>query len=523
MIDTFLNLSNLLAKTILSTTLLASGNIEARDNQPVNFDLNKSGKNSQSYTAKAKLSPSVRSLAPNFVCSNVNSIRVDSWRDRKYQTALDKLNPAMIRIPGGDESNYWDWRKGGTREDLAELPDGLPPFISSYKDRLYNSSKVKDWHAGLGKKRTPLFVLNMLSDSLESQIEMLREARDLGMSVKYIELGNEFYFPTKNYLAIFPKIEDYTTEANRWIAAIKQEFPQAEIAVMGVAKPGNHVTGRVYRWNGKVVRSSLPNADAITIHTYPRNNLVNRDISTAKYPFFQRQDIPYVLEGLFQNWNNVSQVISDFPKNKQIWVTEYNLLEDIHATEGEKQQRVAGSWLHGIYAVMMGLLFLEDPRIDIACNHMLIGSSQFSSILANENSFIEPNNRAIKSRPLSLSASGSSLKMFADATENMNRAQQIDFDNSPLLSKKTKSTYPPLYGWAFTNNKGKKNSLVVNLSSRQIEVDINSLFSQKINYTTIFASPRALITRPKKLNQKTDKVKGKIVLPPYSVTKMFNN
>ncbi len=512
------NSSNRLINIALLSTILIVGTALAINN----ISPRATTANANLSRTKAELSPLVRPLSANFVCSNVNSIRVESWRDRRYNQAVDKLNPAMIRIPGGDESNYWDWRKGGTIKDLSKLPEGLPSFLSSSKDRLYDSSKLADWQAGLQDKQTPLFVLNMLSDSLESQLEMLKKARDLGMNVKYIELGNEFYFPTENYLSVFPEIEDYTAEANRWISAIKKEFPQAKIAVMGVAKPGNYVIGRVYRWNKEVIKTSLPQADAITIHTYPRNNLVNRDISTDEYPYFEQEDIPYVFSGLFQNWENVSQVIDSFPDNKKIWVTEYNLLEDIHATEGEKQQRVAGSWLHGMYAVLMGLLFLEDSRIDLACNHMLIGSSQFSSILAHKNSFIKPNDKSIKSRPLSLSATGSSLKLFADATEGMNQAQKIKFNNNPVAGK-NKSTYSSLYGWVFTNNKKGKKSLVVNLSSRPIEVNISSLFPQGTNYESISGSPRDLVVRPGILNQKTDNAKQKIILPAYSVTKMSNN
>jgi hypothetical protein len=472
---------------------------------------------------KASLSSYKRSLAPNFVCSNVNSIRVDSWRDRKFNQAVAQLNPAMIRIPGGDESNYWNWRKGGTIDDLSDLPEGLPPFISSSKDRRYNSSKLEDWQAGLKNHHTPLFVLNMLSDDLESQLEMLKTARELGMSVKYIELGNEFYFPTDNYRSVFPEIEDYTAEVNRWIAAIKTEFPQAKIAVMGVAKPGDYVTGRVYQWNKKVIQTSLPQADAITIHTYPRNGLVSRDIVHEKYPYFQEEDIPYVLGEVFQNWGNVSQVISDFPDDRKIWVTEYNLLEDINAEQGEKQQRIAGSWLHGIYALSMSLLFLEDPRIEIACNHMLIGSSQFSTILANENSFIDPNNPNIKSVPLSFSATGNSLKLFANATEGMNQAQKIKFTDNPSIVGKNQFTYPTLSGWMFANNQQNKNALLLNLSAHEIETNISSLFSGEVDYETISGSPSDLVVKPGILRQTVAKTSQKILLPPYSVIKISNN
>ncbi|MGB5709657.1 MAG: hypothetical protein WBM44_01920, partial [Waterburya sp.] len=212
----------------------------------------------------ATLSPSIRPLSANFVCSNVNSLRVKSWHDQKFRNSLNKLNPSMIRIPGGAESNYWDWQKGGLIEDISNLPEGLPPFLAG-KDRRYTASKLKDFQAGFkANDLTPVFVLNMLTSDLESQLKMLQTARDLGMQVKYIELGNEFYFATKNYRKKFPRPEDYAKTANQWIFVIKQEFPEAKIAVVGSGSRGKNRSSRRYKWNEKIIATTLPFADAIT-------------------------------------------------------------------------------------------------------------------------------------------------------------------------------------------------------------------------------------------------------------------
>ena len=520
----FINLLVLTLIFLLGTTSCIDNNINNKkyNSSPVQTKQIFTQSNNSQLLSIATLSPSVRSLSPNYVCSNVNSLRNKSWHDQKFWNSVNKLNPRMIRIPGGSVSNYWNWQKGGLIEDISSLPDGLPRFMTN-KDRQYTASKLKDFYAGFETNAlTPLFVLNMLTSDLKSQLKMLQTARDLGMPVKYVELGNEFYFGTKNYRKMFPRPQDYAKTANQWVSAIKQEFPEAEIAVIGVGSRGKNSLGRRYKWNEEIIATTLPLADAITIHKYPSNGLANRKISTEKYPYFLKEDIPFILGEPFESWYKTSNTIRDFPENKKIWVTEYNLIEKTDTTQEEKRQRIAGSWIHGMYTLSMSLLFLEDPRIEIACNHMLIGSSQFSTILASEKSFKNPSDKNTVSQPLALSATGSSLKLLGDATEGMTNAQKIDFAQNLTLTGNDEFSYPALYGWMFTN-KAQKNSLIVNLSERQIELEVSSLFKSKINYETISGSPRDLVTRPGILQQKIGNTKTKIILPPYSVTKMSNN
>ncbi len=514
----FINLLVLIFILLLGTT-------SCTDNKKNNLSLaqkkqfSTQSNNSQEISI-ATLSPSIRSLSPNYVCSNVNSLRVESWHDQKFWNSVDKLNLRTIRIPGGAESNYWNWQRGGLIEDTSNLPEGLPHFVSN-KDRQYTASKLQDFSAEFKTNGlTPVFALNMLTSDLKSQLKMLQTARDLGLPVKYVELGNEFYFGIKNYRKIFPRPEDYANTANQWISAIKKEFPEAKIAVIGVGSRGKNRWSRRDKWNEKIIATTLPLADAITIHDYSINGLANRKISTEKYPYFLKEDVPLILGEPFKSWYKTSNTIKYFPNNKKIWVTEYNLMEKVKTTQEEKRQRVVGSWIHGMYALSMGLLFLEDPRIDMACNHMLIGSSQFSTILKSKTSFNNPADKNAVTQPLTLSATGSALKMLGDATKGMTNAQKINFANKFTLIGKDEFSYPALYGWMFTNQK-KQNSLILNLSPRQIEVAISSLFPEEINYKILSGSPRDLITRPGILQQKTGKTEQNIILPPYSVTQMY--
>ena len=460
-----------------------------------------------------------RSLEPDFICYNVNSVRVDDWQNRDFITAVSNLSPSRLRIPGGDVGNYWDWQRGGLIEDITSLPTGLPFFLK-FKARQYTASQLDDFQAGLTATNTqPIFVLNMLTSDLESQLKMLRQARNIGMEVKYIELGNELYFNIPNYKKIFPNPRAYGLIAQDWTNAIKQEFPNAKVAVVGVV-PDPDKPPRLQNWN-KVMRGTVLLADALTLHTYYNHGLTSQIDKSSSYPYFKSAEISTILGEPFRNWQKLQRDrnYQAIPENKKIWITEYNLFEDIFQENKAKPiPRVAGSWTHGLYNLATSLLFLEESRIESICNHSLIESSIFGAILPTTNSFINPTNAKLKTTPMSLSATGSALSLLGKAMQGMTSATKIEFKDVPKLIGTDNFEYPAIYGWQF-NNDSNKQALVVNLSSRSIKIDISNL-AENYSYEQLFANPRTLVNNPQALNKLNQEGNNKIELFPYSVTRI---
>ena len=473
-----------------------------------------------SETIETELGES-RSLLPDFMCYNVNSVRVVDWQDNNFIAATNNLSPGRLRIPGGDVGNYWDWQRGGLIENIAGLPAGLPFFLR-FKARQYNASKLSNFQAGLATTNTqPIFVLNMLTSDLESQLAMLREAQSLGMEIKYVELGNELYFNIPNYKKVFPNPRAYGLAAKEWAIAIKQEFPDAQIAVVGIV-PSANKPPRLQNWN-KVMRGTvLPAADVITLHTYYDHGLNSQKNQSKEYPYFEAEEANIILGEPFRNWQKLQrdrnyQVI---PENKKIWITEYNLFEDIFKDGKDKPiPRVAGSWTHGLYNLATSLLFLEESRIESICNHSLIEGSIFGAVLDKEDSFVNPADPKMTATPMSLSATGSALSVLGKATQGMTSAAAIEFKNLSQLVGKDNFEYPAVYGWQFSNNTDKQ-AIIINLSSRKVEIDSSS-FATNFNYQQLFADPKALINDPQVLNKTQGKGNNKITLPAYSVTNIY--
>ena len=111
----------------------------------------------------------------------------------------------------------------------------------------------------------------MLTSSLDEQIAMLEAAEQLGMSVRYVELGNELWDSRSVYPSIYPSGTDYAKAMNIWIPALRQRFGDIRIAVSG-ADPSDpffsDVFGERYRgWNSDVL-ATIQGADAIAIPPY---------------------------------------------------------------------------------------------------------------------------------------------------------------------------------------------------------------------------------------------------------------
>jgi len=479
--------------------------------------------NQSQNSTKAYLSDSSRSVSPGFFCTNNNALRVDDWSNPDLVARINQLNPSKIRFPGGTVANYWDWQNGGL---IRAFREGKADFSRSFSvaDRNYNASKLADFARGLKLTNTePVFVLNMSTSDLESQLEMLRAAEDLGLAIEYIELGNELYINIPDNRDVFPQPQDYADEARIWISAIKQEFPTAKIAVVGVV-PRPEKPLRVRAWNRSLIPQTLSEADAVVLHIYGGHGLGKQASQIPTYPFFTPEDTKTVLGQPFIRWQEVqsSPQFAILPKDKQIWITEYNLFESIFGKNKGKQPKIAGSWSHGLYAITMSLLFLSDPRVEFICNHQLVGSFYFASILPQADNFVDPITKLPLAKPYTLSATGAALSIFGDALEGMDRAVAIAFEhNYPALGL-NQFEYPTLYGWMLMNQH-QKNSLILNLSDQAKTIEVSSLYNEIASYETIFASPQDLITQPDSLKKITGISKGTVSLPPYSVTKISNN
>jgi hypothetical protein len=211
---------------------------------------------------------------------NVNNLQSGNFSsDLAYATSTaDSLHAGVLRYPGGNLADFWDWRSGWCV--AAKTAQGCPscsnPCANKPTKRLYPLAEF-----ALAVKRASarsVLLLNMLTDTLESQLEFLAEAERLGVldASSYVELGGEFYWG--KFSGRWPMASDYATEANQWAMAIKKRFPTVSVvAIAAHIMPQVHEGGgreppavddRASQWNAQLYALVSTDVDGVVMHPY---------------------------------------------------------------------------------------------------------------------------------------------------------------------------------------------------------------------------------------------------------------
>lgn len=437
-------------------------------------------------------------------------LRGNSWSDPAFVRGVKSLQPSTLRYPGGTIANYWNWRSGGFLQD-AELP-------GEFKKQKLNAVDLEDLQQGCqATGATPVFVLNLLTANLGNQLEMLRSAKRAGLPIRYIELGNEFYIGSQDNKAKFPSATDYANEANRWVTAIRKEFPEAKLAVVGAA-PRKVRDPRWTGWN-RALLAAQRGADVLTLHHYYSAGLPSNPFkrTRASAPVaFTADQIAAVLGSPFAAWKQFQRDgIKPLPSGLEVWITEYNMLD--------RGQPVHGTWMHGLGVSAATLLFLEEPKITRVINHVLVGNALFASIFSNETGFaalgdFTSPSRAPQTVPLSLTAGGTALQLIGNALQGMNTAQKLSFPGAPAMQGSSGPSFPSVLGWSFSRGSNSQ-VIVMNLSAAAQQLAASALLARG-SYEQIAGDPLTLVNAPGSLRRTSGAFTGKITLPAYSITRL---
>lgn len=466
---------------------------------------------------------SPRSLSEDYVCYNSPVQFFDNWTDAGMQSGIRSLTPGLLRFPGGTISDYWDWMTGTivTDDRAVGLPQGVPSLFRNNRGQIRGTLEELHLLQQSGDHKV-LLTLNLITSTLEQELATLRKARDLGIPIQYVQLGNEHYFNEPNYLARFPTAESYANTVKQWIPALQNEFPGVQIAVIGVTPPPHlsSVDSRITEWNQRLLNSgALAIADAISIHRYQL-----RQITPKPGQSFELSELPIILGSAryFMDTYLQSPTIQILPGSIDIWITEYNI------TEGESPNgnvRILGSWAHGLYSVLNNLFQLEDDRITVSCLHELMGNAMWQALVGFKQEVMNPDLTARQTQPVvttgeafAPTASGQALALLAQATHQATQAQSLDFPESEILAGPEGSEFPTLVGWKFTG--GSERIVIVNSSASELAVDVDPVFAgNQVTVEQIFTDPRTTVIQSSDVQRTTTLLTDTaVILPGYSIT-----
>jgi hypothetical protein len=438
-------------------------------------------------TAATTTMGSSRSLTPYFLGYNNVPIHSPSWSDPNVMNAAKQFQPGTLRYPGGTVGNFWDWQSGWFVRGQA---------LGATTHTIYRLQDLQQAVQATGA--LPIYVLNMLTSDLNTQLNMLHTAKGMGLPVKYVELGNEFYLGSPDdYTKMFPSGSDYGTMATQWAQAVHQAFPDARVAAVGAAPGGN---ARQTGWNQSMF-STLHGVDAITFHPYVP--LQDGTVSQSNVA----SSVSALDSTVDGRWQLFAGMIQALPSGMKAWLTEYNVV-DTSSSNWSGPFQVFRNWIHGVVVAGMTLGYLEQSNVELVCFFDMVGRT------GNEVVFYDPQGQNDPLPQYALTAAGWSLRLLGSAMHGMTSAQPISLASSS-------SSSAGVVGWLFSNG-AQRRAFIVNSTTQSITWDVNQTFSLgKTQVQQLSGDPLKLVTGQNSLTVKSATLANQLVLPAYSVTQMM--
>ena len=426
---------------------------------------------------------------------NDNKISGSSWNDNAFTDSVASMRFKVLRYPGGVIGDYWDWKKGWfidnpnpTSPDRPEMSSVLADNLARFKRNRYLPMGLKEIKGVLTKTGSQVvFNLNMITKTLDDQIDMLKYAQSEGIAVKWIEMGNEYNNKEDLGRKKFANLNEYTSACRTWIKALKEKFPGAKIAIIGGNKP---YSSDVQHWNKDILRE-VPDADAINGHFYPFWNKVVDDNGIN----FESLDNAYREDFEKKGFNGL---------DKKMWITEYNI-QWIYPQTKDDHQKYAYTWGQALSTILMTSLSTSLPSKDpeMILDHNIAGWRGFAAVDINNNK-------------VELLPNGIGFREWCRASDNKTSMTQITFKQSNGSNSKDFE----VLGWQFKGNNGKTN-LIVNFTSDPVKIDVSAIGGNGNKYYVLnYADKNKIINNWNDYEHARKEVTNNTIeLPPYSIAR----
>ena len=444
-----------------------------------------------------------KAITPAIIGLNTQCIKGPYWTEAAFKNAIADIDAGNFRYPGGTIGNFWDWQTGDYLKG-AHQPIG---YLNNTPN-IYKLDDVKGVYERSSNRTEPIYMLNVLTSTYEHQKASLDYAKNMGLPVKNIELGNEFYLDDPNnsdasareYMRILPFVKNYADLCRTWNANLKRDFPGCKTAIVCVNTPGNWSAARtrVRKWNDSL-RYYLKETDydAITIHNYTKTGAA-AGVAITMYDMVYQSIVSYSRDKIHD---------ASLGTSKPLWVTEYNFEAGVNPYPGQ--------WVHGLSALLSSLQLASVPRVEFACFFNLAGDWKAATIYDRDYPAgssvqgVKKNNR---------SATGYSLSILMQATKNANSIRSIDFATNPTVATTKNGNLKTLYGYLFAGNES-KTVLLMNIGGEEQTVNISGLGMTSPAVEQYRADKLDTFISPETFRKETPEIKeGALTLKPYSIT-----
>ena len=237
-----------------------------------------------------------------------------AYDDPSLVAATRAIGAGALRYPGGTLANFWSFAQAGYAREAKrsyswitawDRTDRAPPETFTPRRFWDNAGSASAGAASTG----PVWVLNVLSLTLQEQLAEVELLRRQNLPVARVEIGNELY----NSPEKFPKALDYMKAVLPVIQKVRELFPDALIAVVGTHDNRGG-------WNTDLAEYA-EHFDAVTMHPYEPQKCAAQAWGGGDQ---EKSAVAAWGEGSIRKLRaQARSAMGDL--NKQIWLTEFNV------------------------------------------------------------------------------------------------------------------------------------------------------------------------------------------------------
>ncbi|MBT3417983.1 MAG: hypothetical protein HN427_04335 [Flavobacteriales bacterium] len=314
--------------------------------------------------------------------------------DTSFTNKVLKMNPQVLRFPGGAMGNFYHFNKNGYGFDFAEIHKYAKGnrFIKRSED--LNRANIKKGHThdyiddfiNLAKLTDAKVVLvaNMFVEN-DDIIKMISKMKSHNLDIIGVELGSEL--SNRTFYLNGYTINEYIEDAKVCSDKIKKYYPKLRTAI--VAAPlGKRKGHRHNIWNEKL--SEMDFYDDIIVHSYAKVIKGKKEYGQMLIEEAEGENQEEAFE--IYKERTLKFLNTDFPNeiaaynkifNKPIWITEWNL--QISKTTGN-------TLLQSLFVAQYFLELMSNPdlqNVTLTTYHNMGGRDYGGSIFRNNKEVLE--------------------------------------------------------------------------------------------------------------------------------------
>ena len=323
-----------------------------------------------------------------------NTFTYCNVKDTSFINKVDKINPQVLRFPGGAMGNFYHFNQNGYGFDFEEIGKYAKGSRFIQRSKALNRANIMKGHthdyiddfielAKLSNAKVVL-VANMFVDN-DDIIKMISKIKSNHINIIGVELGSEL--SNRTFYLNGYTIDEYIEDAKDCSEKIKRHYPQLRTAVVAAPLHDNP-SHRHSVWNRRLSRMDF--FDDIIVHSYAqvvKGEKQYGEMLSVESEGSSQEEAFNIYEQRAINFLNTSfpKEISQYIKifNKPIWITEWNL--QISRTTGN-------TMLQSLFVSQYFLELMSNPNlrnITLTTYHNMGGRDYGGSIFRNNKDILE--------------------------------------------------------------------------------------------------------------------------------------